>query len=78
MLEIPWQKPEEIEKEKQQVQDHLIMQFFRDYIGPFLMKKPIKVFLFVVVYIQTCFISIVVKYSRFYCYFNLEMITNIL
>lgn len=44
MLEIPWQKPEEIEKEKQQVQDHLIMKFFRNYIGPFLMKKPIKVF----------------------------------
>ena len=43
MLEMPWQTPEDIEKEKVAQQDHLIMTFFRDYVGPFLMKKPVKV-----------------------------------
>ncbi len=45
MLEVPWQKHEEIEKcpEPKPKQDHLIMRLFGEYLGPFLMKRPVKV-----------------------------------
>ncbi len=44
----PWRTHADLEREaseqaQTQTQDHLIMQAFRDYIGPFLMRKPVKV-----------------------------------